>query len=84
MSEPAHVHIGDLVRILGLSAPSWRRYAQKRWVRCVRVNGQRIFDLEDCRRFLNEGPPQERTEAPKEMSWREKLRNLRERKMVTS
>ena len=81
--HPEHVRIGQLVKILGLSAETWRTYAKLGYVRCVRVRGQRIFDLESCRQFLKTGPQAKQKEWH-EMTPRERMAAFRARRKTSN
>ena len=53
---PRYGHVGVVVRELGLSRDTWRRWADEGKVRALRPGGPRgarIFDIESCREFLS-------------------------------
>lgn len=49
--------VATVVKRFGLSASTWRRLADRKLVRCVRLEHTRAYDLEDCERISREGVP---------------------------
>lgn len=66
VTAPAYSRVGGIVRLLGLTPSVWRKFAREGHVRCVYIKGQRVFDVEDCRRFLSGEKPATRPMTGKE------------------